>query len=62
MIEVGSLPARYLMIEVEKGVPLPKPSNIKVFGIKHKNIESVLGEGSNTLLFDKTYQIVYGFK
>ena len=58
---MGSLPARFLLVEVEKGVTLPSAKNIRVFGVKHKNIENVFGEGSQNLLFDKTYQIVYGF-
>ena len=62
VIEVGSLPARYLLVEVEKGVPLPSEQNITIYGIKHKNIESILGQGSQNLLFDKTYQIIYGFQ
>ena len=50
------------MIEVEKGVALPKSKDLKVLGIKHKEVDNVLGKGANDLLFDKTYQIIYGFK
>jgi hypothetical protein len=55
IINVGNIPARYLLIEIEKGVPFPKNSDMKIYGIHHKEIDEVLGEGYSSLLFDKTY-------
>ena len=55
IIDVGNIPARFLIIEVEKGVPLPKKNNLQVFGIKHDQINDILGEGYNQMLFDNAY-------
>ena len=62
IINCGSIPGRYLMIEVEKGVPLPSIDKIRVFGIRFREIEERMGPGATNLLFDKTYQLVYGFE
>ena len=59
---MGNVPARYLMIEVVKGEPLPNDENaVEVFGMNYRSMDQVLGEGESKLLFDKTYQILYGF-
>ena len=59
---MGNLPARYLMIEVVKGEPLPNDENcVEVYGINYRKMDNTLGDGETKLLFDKTYQILYGF-
>ena len=56
MIDLGSIPARFLMIEVVKGEPLPNDERaVEVYGINYRNMDDVLGEGETKLLFDKTY-------
>ena len=62
MIDFGNIPARFLMVEVVKGEPLPNDeSAVEVYGIHYRNMDDVLGEGETKLLFEKTYQILYGF-
>jgi hypothetical protein len=33
---------------------------VAAFGLDYEKMESVMGEGSTELLFDKAYSIVYG--
>ena len=57
------MPARYIMIEVTKGEPLPNDEEaIEVYGISYKSMDNVLGEdGGSNLLMDKAFKIIYGF-
>ena len=62
VIDFGNVPARFLMVEVVNGEPLPNDeSAVEVYGIHYRNMDEVLGEGETKLLFEKTYQILYGF-
>ena len=62
VIDFGNIPARFLMVEVVKGEPLPNDeSAVEVYGIHYRNMDDVLGDGETKLLFEKTYQILYGF-
>ena len=60
---MGNVPARYLMIEVTKGEPLPNDEDaIEVYGVNQSRMDIVLGEdGGQSLLMDKAFQIIYGF-
>eukprot|EP00347_Sterkiella_histriomuscorum_P015765 403355764 len=63
IIDIGNLPAKYILIEVDKGVPIKAlKQDFQVFGVEHTQIESTFGMGTHDVLFDKTYQILYGFK
>jgi len=47
---------------VLKGDLLPNDEScVEAFGINYRAMDSVLGEGQTDLLFDKAYQIIYGF-
>ncbi len=56
IIELGNIPAKFIMIEVDKGVPIHVlKQDIKIFGVSHTDIDSTFGLGSHDVLFDKTY-------
>ena len=62
-IKVGWLPWRYIMLEMEKGVPLKDPlKNIEVYGIYYNEMDSILGDGYSEMLFDNAYEIIYQTK
>ncbi|CDW75561.1 UNKNOWN [Stylonychia lemnae] len=63
IIELGNVPCKYILIEVDKGVPIDAfRQDIKIFGLPHTDIDNTFGMGFHDVLFDKTYQILYGFK
>ena len=62
VVDLGSFPARFLMIEVVKGEPLPNDERaVEVYGINYRKMDKVLCDGESKLLFDSAYQIMYGF-
>ena len=63
VVDLGNIPARYLMIEVLKGEPLPNDEDaIEVYGMNCGTMDSELGQdGGSKLLMDKAFQIIYGF-
>lgn len=63
VIDVGSLPARFLMVEVVNGEPLPNdPSCVEVYGLSHRKMTHLMGPDETKVMFDKTFKIIYGFK
>ena len=62
VVDLGNVPARYLMIEVTHGEPLPNDEEaVEVYGMPYSRMDSVLGDGESQLLMDKAFQIIYGF-
>lgn len=56
VIDLGSFPARFLMIEVVKGEPLPNDERaVEVYGMNYKKMDETLGDGETKLLFDNAY-------
>ncbi len=63
VIDLGHVPAQFILIEVVKGVPLrATKEDIQVFGMAYKEINQSLGVGFHEILFENTYKIVHGFK
>mmetsp|Transcript_29831 Transcript_29831/g.39700 ORF Transcript_29831/g.39700 Transcript_29831/m.39700 type:complete len:128 (+) Transcript_29831:306-689(+) len=62
VVDLGNVPARYLMVEVTHGEPLPNDEDaVEVYGMKSSAMELALGTGETEMLMDKTFQIIYGF-
>ena len=63
VVSLGNIPARYLMIEVIRGEPLPNDEDaVEVYGMNCGALDSELGQdGGSQLLMDKAFQIIYGF-
>lgn len=60
---LGGLPWRYMMLEMVKGAPLREAyKNIELYGIYYKNMDSVLGDGFQEMLFDHAYEMIYHTK
>ena len=62
VIKIGCLPCRYVMIEMEMGVPICDPRKVKCFGLKYSEVDSVLGEGYSDVLFDSAYELIFHSK
>ena len=53
IIDLGSFPARFLMIEVVKGEPLPNDERaVEVYGMNYRKMDETLGDGESKLLFE----------
>ena len=63
VVGLGNVPARYLMIEVTNGEPLPNDEEaVEVYGMSCGSMDAEFGaESGSQLLMDKAYQIIYGF-
>ena len=62
VIDLGNLPARFLMVEVTNGEPLPNDERVvEVYGKTYRKLGNWMGPDDTKMLFDKTFQIVYGF-
>jgi len=62
VIDLGNMPARFLMIEVTNGEPIPNDEKaVEVYGILHRKMQQVMGPDDAKVLFNKTFQILYGF-
>ena len=62
VIKVGCLPCKYVLLEMEKGVPLLKLKKISAFGLSYSEMDSSLGPGFAEILFDNAYEIIYKTK
>ena len=59
---MGNVPARFLMIEVTNGEPLPNDEEaVEVYGVRAGAMDSTFGEGDANMLMDKAFKIIYGF-
>ena len=59
---MGNVPARYLMIEVTNGEPLPNDEEaVEIYGMPHQSMGSVLGDAETGILMNKAFKIIYGF-
>ena len=62
VVDLGSVPARFLMIEVTHGEPLPNDEEaVEIYGISQRSIGAVLSEDESSMLMDKAFKIIYGF-
>jgi hypothetical protein len=59
IIDIGSLPCRYLKITYLKGCPIMDYSTVELFGIKIKDIQLLLNEDTMDLIYYKTYDFLY---
>jgi hypothetical protein len=51
------------MVEVVNGEPLPNDvSAVDVYGIPYRKLGVVMGPEDAKVMFNKTFQIIYGFK
>ena len=50
------------MVEVTNGEPLPNDERVvEVYGVAYRQLGNLMGPSDTKMLFDKTFQIVYGF-
>ena len=59
IIDIGSLPGRYLKITFLKGCPIMDYSTVELFGILIKDIQLILNEDTMNLIYYKTYDFLY---
>ena len=62
IVKVGCLPCKYMMLEIEKGVPVVDVRNISCFGLSYAEMDGTLGPGFSEILFDNAYDIIYKTK
>lgn len=56
IVDLGNVPARYLMIEVTNGEPLPNDEEcIEVYGVHRSAMEGAFGEADSHMLMDKAF-------
>ena len=62
IVDLGNVPARFLMIEVTNGEPLPNDEDaVQVYGVRVNAMDSAFGTGEAEMLMDKAFKIIYGF-
>ena len=62
VVDLGNVPARFLMIEVTNGEPLPNDEDaVEVYGVRASAMEAAFGVGEAEMLMDKAFKIIYGF-
>ena len=59
VIDIGSLPARYIKITFLKGCPIMDYSTIEIFGIRIKDIQQIMSEDTMNLIYYQTYDFLY---
>lgn len=59
IIDIGSLPGRYLKITFLKGCPIMDYSTVELFGILIKDIQLILNEDTMNLIYYKTDDFLY---
>lgn len=59
IVDIGSLPCRYLKITFLKGCPIMDYSTVEVYGMKIKDIQFLLNEDTRDLIYHKTNDFLY---
>jgi hypothetical protein len=59
VINIGSLPCRYLKITYLKGCPIMDYNTLELYGMHVEDIQAKLTEDAKNILYEKSYGFIY---
>ena len=59
VVNLGSLPCRYLKITYLKGCPIMDYNTVELYGMHVEDIQAKLTEDAKNILYEKSYNFIY---
>ena len=59
VVNLGSLPCRYLKITFLKGCPIMDYNTVELYGMHVEDIQAKLTEDAKNILYEKSYNFIY---
>ena len=59
VVNLGSLPCRYLKIAYLKGCPIMDYNTVELYGMHVEDIQAKLTEDAKNILYEKSYNFIY---
>ena len=59
VVNLGSLPCRYLKITYLKGCPIMDYNTVELYGMHVEDIQAKLTEDAKNILYEKSYSFIY---